>query len=105
MHSRSAAVTAGLVLWISGAAHADRGALAVDVGAGVALINVRAPYATGAPSQSGSSLTTSLGLRYAVTNMLEVGAAFIYQPPTNFTPGTPTLEAPPAAAPSPAPPS
>ncbi len=94
MHSRSAVVTVGLVLWVGGAAHADRGGLAVDAGAGVALINVRAPYATGAPSQIGSSWTTSLGLRYAVTNMLEVGAAIFYQPPTNFTHGNATVEAP-----------
>src|SRR5260370_670254 len=63
MHSRSAVVTAGLVLCVGGAAYADRGALAVDVGAGVALINVRAPYATGATSQIGSSWTTSPALR------------------------------------------
>jgi hypothetical protein len=94
MHSRRAVVTVGLVLCVGGAAHADRGALAVDAGAGVALINVRAPYATGAPSQIGSSWTTSLGLRYAVTNMLEVGAAIFYQPPTNFTHGNATVEAP-----------
>jgi hypothetical protein len=72
-----------------------RAVLAIGlVGAGVALINVRAPYATGAPSQIGSSWTTSLGLRYAVTNMLQVGAAIFYQPPTNFTHGNATVEAP-----------
>ncbi len=97
MNSRRAVLAVGLVLCVGGAAHADRGGLAVDVGAGVALINVRAPYATGAPSQSGTSLTTSLGLRYAVTNMLEVGAAFFYQPPTNFTHGNAIVEIPAAA--------
>src|SRR5258708_12002820 len=94
MRSRSAVVPAGLAPCVGAAAHGDRGALAVDVGAGVALINVRAPYATGAPSQIGSSWTTSLGLRYAVTNMLEVGAAVFYQPPTSFTHGNASVEVP-----------
>jgi hypothetical protein len=99
VNSRRAVLGIGLVLCIGGgAAHADRGALTVDVGAGVALINVRAPYATGAPSQTGSSWTTSLGLRYAVTNALEFGAAVFYQPPTNFTHGNATVEVPQRAA-------
>ena len=41
------------------AAHAERGALSADIGWGVALINVRAPYAQGSPSQVGSSGTLS----------------------------------------------
>ena len=94
MNSRGAALAVGLVLCLGGGAHADRGALAVDLGGGVGLINVRAPYATGAPSQVGSSWTTSLGLRYAVTNAFEVGAALFYQPPTSFTHGNVTVDAP-----------
>ena len=94
MNSGRAVLAVGLVLCVGGAAHADRGALAVDIGAGLGLINVRAPYATGAPSQVGSSWTTCLGLRYAVTNTFEVGAALFYQPPTSFTHGNATVEAP-----------
>ena len=67
------------------AAFAERGAVSVEVGSGVALINVRAPYAVGAPSQTGSSFTTSIGVRYAFSNALEVGASGFYQPPTTFT--------------------
>jgi hypothetical protein len=94
MHSRSAVVTVGLALSAGVAARAERGALSVDVGSGVALVNVRAPYAQGSPSQLGSSFTTSLGVRYALTNEFEVGAAVFYQPPTTFTHGNALVLAP-----------
>ena len=94
MNPRRAVLAVGLVLCVGGAAHADRGALTIEIGGGVGLVNVRAPYATGAPSQVGSSWTTSLGLRYAVTNNFEVGTALFYQPPTSFTHGNATVEAP-----------
>jgi hypothetical protein len=69
----------------AGAAFAERGAVSVEVGSGVSLINVRAPYALGAPSQMGSSFTTSVGVRYALMNFFEVGASAFYQPSTTFT--------------------
>jgi len=67
------------------ASHAERGSVSADIGLGLALINVRAPYAQGSPSQVGSSFVTSLGFRYALTNALEVGALAFYEPPTTFT--------------------
>jgi hypothetical protein len=94
MHSRSAVVTVGLILLVGVAARAERSAVSVDVSSGVALVNVRAPYAQGSPSQLGSSFTTSLGVRYALTNELEVGGAVVYQPPTTFTHGNAQVVAP-----------
>src|SRR4051812_44637281 len=75
------------VYFFASAAFAERGGVSVEVGSGVALINVRPPYAVGAPSQMGSSFTTSVGVRYAITNTLEVGASAFYQPETTFAHG------------------
>ena len=85
MNLRRVLLIGGLVLGMGTAAHAERGAVSADIGWGIALINVRAPYAQGSPSQVGSSFVTSIGFRYALTNALEVGAAAFYQPPTTFT--------------------
>src|SRR5437868_12205064 len=59
--SRSVPLFLGAILlaWTS-AARAERGALSVDIGSGVALVDVRAPYAQGSPAQLGTSLITSL---------------------------------------------
>jgi len=76
------------------AAFGERGSVSIEVGSGVALVNVRAPYAAGAPSQMGSTLTTSVGVRYAVTNAFEVGASAFYQPPTTFTHGHAQVSSP-----------
>jgi hypothetical protein len=76
-----------VVVSSASAVYAERGGVSVEVGSGVSLVNVRAPYAVGAPSQTGSSFTTSVGIRYAITNALEVGASAFYQPPTTFTHG------------------
>lgn len=84
----------GLVLCVAAASHAERGAVSIDASWGAALIDVRAPYAQGAPSQEGSSFTTSLGFRYALTNTFEVGAAGFYQPPTTFTHGNAQVSSP-----------
>jgi len=74
-----------LALSLCTAARAERSAVSVDIGSGVALISVRAPYAPGAPSQTGTSFVTSLGFRYALTNAIELGAAAFYEPPSTFT--------------------
>jgi hypothetical protein len=74
-----------LALSLCTAARAERSAVSLDIGSGVALISVRAPYAQGAPSQTGTSFVTSLGFRYALTNTLELGAAAFYEPPSTFT--------------------
>ena len=94
MNPRRVLLLGGLVLCGGTAAHAERGALSADIGWGVGLINVRAPYAEGSPSQIGSSFVTSLGFRYALTNALEVGAAAFYQPPTTFTHGDAQVQSP-----------
>jgi len=85
VNPRRALLVSGLALCVGTAAQAERGAVSVDVGWGVALNNVRAPYARGSPSQVGSSFVTSLGFRYALTNAFELGAAAFYEPPTTFT--------------------
>lgn len=85
MNLRRALLAAGFVISMASSAYAERGAVTADLSWGVALINVRAPYAQGAPSQVGSSFTTLLGIRYALTNSVEVGAAAFYQLPTTFT--------------------
>ena len=87
MARRGAILTVLLVVSAARAAQAERGAISADLAWGVALIDVRAPYAQGSPSQLGSSFTTSFGLRYALTNAPEVGAAVLYQPSTTFTHG------------------
>ena len=85
MNPRRALLIGGFVLCIGTATQAERGAVSADVSWGVALNNVRAPYARGSPSQVGSSFVTSLGFRYALTNAFELGAAAFYEPPTTFT--------------------
>ena len=80
-----AAVAGSVVLAVPSLAHAERGALSLDVGSGAALVSVRAPYAEGAPSQLGTTVITSLGFRYAVADAFELGAASFYEPPTTFT--------------------
>jgi len=91
---RRALLAAGFWICMGSAAHAERGAVSADLSWGVALINVRAPYAQGAPSQLGGSLTTLLGVRYALTNSVEVGVAAFYQPPTTFTHGDAQVSSP-----------
>ena len=84
--ARLSAIACSMAVFpFASAAYAERGAVSVEVGSGASLINVRAPYAVGAPSQTGSSFTTSVGVRYAIMNALEVGASAFYQPPTTFT--------------------
>ena len=83
----SAVASSTTVFLFACAAYGDRGALSAEIGSGAALINVRAPYAVGAPTQIGSSWTTSVGVRYALTNSLELGASAFYQPPATFTHG------------------
>jgi hypothetical protein len=83
-----------VVVSFASAVYAERGGVSVEVGSGVSLVNVRAPYAVGAPSQTGSSFTTSVGIRYAITNALEIGASAFYQPPTTFTHGGAQVPAP-----------
>src|SRR3954470_3730904 len=81
----SAIASSTVVFLFACAAYADRGAVSAEIGSGVALMTVRAPYAIGAPTQIGTAWTTSGGVRYALTNSLELGASAFYQPATTFT--------------------
>jgi len=56
VNPRRVLLVCGLVLGVGTAAHAERGAVSVDIGGGVALISVRAPYAQGSPSQVAARL-------------------------------------------------
>jgi hypothetical protein len=66
------------------ASFADRGALSLDVGAGGSMLALPAPYAPSSPSALGSSFTTSLGLRYALTNWLEFESSASFEPPVTY---------------------
>ena len=66
------------------AALADRGALSLDVGAGGSMLALPAPYAPSSASTPGTSFTTSLGLRYALSNWLEFEASAFFEPPVTY---------------------
>ena len=81
---RPSALSAFLILVVPAAARADRGALSIALGAGGSVVNVRAPYATGAPSQLGTSWATSLGVNYGLSNHFELTGRFLWEPSEQF---------------------
>lgn len=81
---RPGALSVFLILVAPAAARADRGALSLELGAGGSIVNVRAPYATGAPSQLGTSWATSLGASYGLSNHLELTGRFFWEPSEQF---------------------
>jgi len=66
------------------AAFADRGALSLDVGAGGTTLGLAAPYAPASGSVQGTAFTTSLGLRYALSNSLEMASSAFFEPPVTY---------------------
>jgi hypothetical protein len=63
---------------------ADRGALTFDLGAGVAGLNVAAPYAANDGNAFGVGFEAMVGMRYAITNEFEVTAAAYFEPSTSY---------------------
>ncbi len=91
---RPGALSAFLILVGPVAARADRGALSLELGAGGSIVNVRGPYATGAPSQIGTSWATSLGASYGLSNHLELTGRFFWEPPEQFVHNGATVSSP-----------
>ena len=81
---RPGALSAVLILVVPSASRADRGALSLELAAGGSIVNVRAPYATGAPSQLGTSWVTSLGSSYGLSNHVELTGRFFWEPSQQF---------------------
>jgi hypothetical protein len=71
-----AAVLAASPVW------ADRGALSFDFGAGLTSLCLPPPFARSGDRAWTLALSTSLGLRYAVTNQLELSVAGFDELPT-----------------------
>jgi hypothetical protein len=63
---------------------ADRGALSLDVGVGGTTLALSAPYARGSGSVEGTSFLTSLGLRYALQNWIELATSAYFEPPVTY---------------------
>src|SRR5260370_42687256 len=61
------------------AALADRGALSLDIGAGGSTMALPAPYAAASGSVQGTALLTSLGLRYALQNWIELATTAFFE--------------------------
>jgi hypothetical protein len=73
---------------------ADGGALSFDLSAGVSGLNVAAPYAANGSNTFGVGFEAMLGMRYAITNAVEVTAAAYYQPNTGYSHGGVTVAPP-----------
>src|SRR5262245_9254222 len=79
----SATLVIGAIL-AAPAAFADRGALSLDVGAGGTTLALPAPYAPSSGSVQGTAFTTSLGLRYALSNSIEMASSAFFEPPVTY---------------------
>jgi len=73
-----------LLLTGTAPARAERSALSLELGGGLSVVNVRAPYADGAPSQLGTSWATSLGASFALSNHLELTGRLFWEPSQQF---------------------
>ena len=67
------------ILLVAGSAWADRGALSLDLGAGATVLRIAAPYVTTPSSAWAISPAFNAGLRYALTNALELSVAGFYE--------------------------
>src|SRR3974390_2418470 len=77
-------VAAIALLFIAFPAHADRGALSVDLGGGAAGVFLPATFADPPKTQFGSAFHIRLGVRYAVLNWLEVTSSAFFDPPVTY---------------------
>ena len=81
--SRVFAVCAGFLAAAS--AHAERGALSLDLSAGAAVLNLAAPYSSSSGTVLAPDFEAMLGLRYAVTNEFEFTLAGYFEPSLSYT--------------------
>jgi hypothetical protein len=91
---RAAVFAVGLILCPS-IARADRGALTLDVGTGVITLGLRPPYAEAAQTAWAIPVSMSFGVRYALSNHLELTLGGFYDLPVHVShPGTsvPTVD-------------
>jgi hypothetical protein len=65
-------------------ARADRGALTLDIGTGLTVLAVPAPYAENPKSQLGTMLPIWFGSRYALSHSVEVAASILYEPKVTY---------------------
>jgi len=73
------------VLLAPGVARADRGALTVDLGTGATSLALRPPYAESGRTGWSLALSVSFGLRYALTNQLELTTGGFYELPVHVS--------------------
>ena len=66
-------------------ARADRGALTLDLGTGITALAVRPPYAQSGNTSWSLALSVSFGVRYALTNQLELTLGGFYDLPAHVT--------------------
>ena len=80
-------------------AHADRGALSLDLGAGVAGLNLAAPYTNGEGNTVGVGFEAMVGMRYALLNELEFTVAAYFEPNVTYVHDDVGVEVPPSTSP------
>ena len=66
-------------------ARADRGALSLDLGTGITALALRPPYAQSGDGSWTLALSVSFGVRYALTNQLELTLGGFYDLPAHVT--------------------
>jgi hypothetical protein len=81
--SRLTAFAATLILLCSAPARADRGALSVDLATGITALALRPPYAQSGDAAWAPALSISFGVRYALTNQLELTLGGFYDLPVH----------------------
>ena len=65
-------------------AWADRGALSLDLGGGATVLRIAAPYVTTPADTWAVSPAFNVGLRYALTNAVELSVAGFYELPAHY---------------------
>src|SRR5262245_1260229 len=73
------------VLLAPGVTRADRGALSLDLGTGVTALALRPPYAESGSMGWSVAFSVSFGLRYALTNQLELTLGGFYDLPVHVS--------------------
>src|SRR5262245_13805439 len=83
-HATCLAWSLALALWPT-LARADHGALSLDLGTGVTALAVRPPYTDSGSTAWSLSLSLFFGVRYGLTNQLELTLGGFYDLPTHLT--------------------
>ncbi len=77
-------IVVAALLFIGGAANADRGALTAEASAGIAIESVRLPTSLGSAAQVGTSVSVNLAGWYALTDSVELGVRTFWEPESNW---------------------